>query len=119
MRILFLGDVVGQSGRRAVIDFLPDYRRRHHVYFTVVNGDNAAHGFGLTGKACACLFEAGADVVTTGNHTWDQREIIPCLEKEKRLLRPANFPEGAPGRGCGFWPPRPISTPPRKTQAVS
>ena len=103
MRILFLGDVVGHGGRRAVIDFLPEFRRRHHVDFTIVNGDNAAHGFGLTGKVCEQLFEAGADAVTTGNHTWDQREILPYLEKERRLLRPFNFPQGAPGRGCGFY----------------
>ncbi len=103
MRILFLGDVVGQSGRRAVVETLPDFRRRYRVDFVVVNGDNAAHGFGLTGGVVAKLFEAGADVVTTGNHTWDQREIIPYLDKERRLLRPANYPEGAPGKGCGFY----------------
>lgn len=103
MRILFLGDVVGQDGRRAVLNLLPEWRRRWKVDFAVVNGDNAAHGFGLTGGICSQLFEAGADVVTTGNHTWDQKEICPYLESERRLLRPANYPEGAPGRGCGFY----------------
>lgn len=103
MRILFLGDIVGQTGRLLVIQKLPELRKRYAIDFTVINADNAAHGFGLTGGICNQLYEAGADVVTTGNHTWDQREIIPFLETEKRLLRPVNYPEGTPGKGAGFY----------------
>lgn len=103
MRILFLGDVVGQSGRKLVVDTLPDFRRKYRVDFVIVNGDNAAHGFGLTPGICRDLFSAGADVITTGNHGWEHPDIRPLLNEEPRLVRPANFPNGAPGAGCGFY----------------
>ena len=94
MRILFLGDVLGKSGRRLVVETLPDFRRRYHVDFAIVNGDNAAHGFGLSLSVCRELFQAGADVITSGNHGWIAKEIQPILDTENRLLRPANYPAG-------------------------
>jgi metallophosphoesterase (TIGR00282 family) len=104
MRILYLGDVVGRSGRDAVVQRLPEIRRRLEADFVVVNGENAAHGFGITPKICEDFYTAGADVVTLGNHTWDQREIIPYLDSEARVLRPLNYPPGTPGRGSGIFP---------------
>ncbi len=99
MRILFVGDVVGRSGRDAVVHFLPELRRRLDLDLAIVNGENAAHGFGLTEAICRQFYEAGADVITTGNHVWDQREIIGYIDGDPRLLRPLNFPAGTPGRG--------------------
>lgn len=103
MRILYLGDVVGSEARKKIIAFLPDFRKRYGVDFTVLNGDNAAHGFGITESMCLQFYAAGVDVLTTGNHIWDQRDIIPFLEKDARILRPANYPEGTPGKGCGLY----------------
>ena len=103
MRILFLGDVVGKSGRRLVVETLPDFQRKYHVDFTIVNGDNAAHGFGLSQSVCRELFSAGADVITSGNHGWTPKEILPLLDTENRLLRPANYPAGTPGKGGGLY----------------
>ena len=99
MRILICGDVVGRSGRKAIAQHLPKLRDRYRVDFVIINGENAAGGFGITPKICDEFFEAGADAITTGNHVWDQREIIPHLDKEPRILRPANFPKGTPGKG--------------------
>ena len=106
MKILFLGDVVGAAGRRAVVDNLPRLRRDLDLDFVIVNGENAAHGFGITGEICDALFDAGADCVTTGNHVWDRREIIPHFQRETRLLRPHNFPKGTPGRGARVFDDR-------------
>lgn len=103
MRLLICGDVVGRSGRNVVCDNLGDLRRRLALDFIIVNGENAAGGFGLTPKICDQFYDAGADVVTTGNHVWDQREIIPHFDREKRLLRPQNFPAGTPGSGAGLY----------------
>jgi 2',3'-cyclic-nucleotide 2'-phosphodiesterase len=103
MRILFLGDVVGRSGRTAVIEALPRLRERYGAHFVVVNGENAAGGFGITEAILTELLDAGADVVTTGNHVWDQRETLIFIERHDRLLRPINFPKGAPGRGAGLF----------------
>ena len=103
MRILILGDVVGRSGRRAVCEALPHLRHELALDFVVVNGENAAGGFGITPKICCQFLAAGADVVTTGNHAWDQKDIIPHFDKEKRLLRPHNYPEGTPGTGMGLY----------------
>ncbi len=103
MNILFCGDVVGRAGRDIVLEQLPDLRRRLALDFVIVNGENAAHGFGITDKICDALYEAGADVITTGNHVWDQREIIGHIDKEPRLLRPVNYPPGTPGRGTGVF----------------
>ncbi len=99
MRILFLGDIVGRSGRRAVLEQLPALRRRLDADFVIINGENAAGGFGITSKIAGELYEAGADCLTTGNHVWDQRELIAEIDGDHRLLRPLNYPEGTPGRG--------------------
>lgn len=103
MRILFLGDVVGRSGRDAIARHLPDLRARLAPDLVVINAENAAHGFGLTPEIARALYAAGADVLTLGNHAWDRREIIPYIEGEPRLLRPLNYPPGTPGRGAGVF----------------
>ncbi len=99
MRILLCGDVVGRAGRRVLETRLPVLRERYGVDFVVVNGENAANGFGITPKICRQILAAGADLVTTGNHVWDRREIIPHFADETRLLRPDNYPAGTPGTG--------------------
>lgn len=103
MRILFCGDVVGRAGREAVTRHVPELRRRLRTDFVIANGENAAHGFGMTEKTCAELFEAGVDVITGGNHTWDKPEIIPRMNSDSRLLRPANYPPTVPGRGANVY----------------
>ena len=103
MRLLFLGDIVGRSGRDAVVDRLPALRKELALDFVVANGENAAGGYGITGKICQSVYGAGVDVITTGNHVWDQREIIPYIEGDPRLLRPQNFPKNTPGRGFGVF----------------
>lgn len=106
MRLLFCGDVVGRPGRDAIAAHLPGLRQRLDLDFVVVNGENAASGFGITDKICRQLFEAGADVITGGNHSWDQREVMAYIASEPRLLRPQNFPSGTPGRGSGVFETR-------------
>jgi metallophosphoesterase (TIGR00282 family) len=103
MRVLFLGDVVGRSGRNALIETLPKLRARYAADFVAVNGENAAGGFGITEQILVELLDAGADVVTTGNHVWDQREALIFIERYDRLLRPLNFPANTPGRGAGLF----------------
>lgn len=103
MRILFLGDVVGRSGRDAIREWLPALIRGQNIDFCVVNGENAAAGFGMTPQIVQEILAAGADVVTSGDHVWDQKELIPALAQEKRLLRAVNFPDAAPGRGLGVY----------------
>lgn len=103
MRLLFLGDVVGRSGRTAVVEKLPLLRERYRADFVAVNGENAAGGFGISEAILTELLDAGADVITTGNHVWDQRETLIFIERHDRLLRPINFPPGAPGRGAGIY----------------
>ncbi|MBL4598391.1 MAG: TIGR00282 family metallophosphoesterase [Rhizobiaceae bacterium] len=103
MRILFLGDMVGRSGREAVYDQLPGLIRSLKLDFVIVNGENAAAGFGITEKIYHETIEAGADVVTTGNHVFDQKEALGFAEREDRFLRPANFPKGTPGRGANIF----------------
>jgi metallophosphoesterase (TIGR00282 family) len=100
LRILFLGDLVGRSGRDAVTAALPGLRRHLNLDLVVVNAENASHGFGLAPDMARALLVAGADAITLGNHAWDRREIIPYIEQEPRLLRPLNFPPGTPGRGA-------------------
>jgi metallophosphoesterase (TIGR00282 family) len=107
MNLLFLGDVVGRAGRDAVLARLPELRRRLAADFVVVNGENAAGGFGITEKIARDFFDAGVDCITTGNHVWDQKELIGTIDREPRILRPLNFPEGTPGRGAAvFQAPR-------------
>lgn len=103
MRILFLGDVVGRSGRVGVLETLPKLRERYRADFVVVNGENSAGGFGITEAILTELLDAGADVVTTGNHIWDQREALVFIERHDRLLRPINYPPGTPGKGAGLF----------------
>jgi len=103
MRLLFIGDVVGRAGRRAVLEALPELRARYETDLVIVNGENAAGGFGITEQIFSDLCDAGADVVTTGNHVWDQRETLVYIERHDRLLRPINFPPGTPGRGAGLF----------------
>jgi hypothetical protein len=103
MRLLFVGDVFGRAGRAAVAEYLPQLKSTLKPDFVVVNGENAAHGAGITEKICEALLDAGADVVTGGNHSWDQKEALSYIERQPRLLRPANFPHGTPGRGVGVF----------------
>src|SRR5215211_7932724 len=100
MRLLFLGDIVGRPGRNAVTARLPALRERWRLDCVVVNGENAAGGFGITEAICDEILMAGADAVTLGNHSWDQREALVFIERQPRLVRPANFPAGTPGRGA-------------------
>jgi len=99
MRILFIGDVIGDTGRKVLAKRLETLVDEHRIDLVIANGENAAGGFGIVPKIADELFEIGIDVITTGNHVWDKKEVLPYLEKEKRLLRPANYPEGVPG--CG------------------
>jgi metallophosphoesterase (TIGR00282 family) len=99
MRILFLGDTVGRAGREAAAAALPVLRATLKVDLAIVNAENASHGFGLAPEMARALFEAGADVITLGNHAWDRREIIPFIAETPRLIRPLNFPPGTPGGG--------------------
>ena len=103
MRILYLGDVVGKSGRVALTEKLPALKIKFSIDFVVVCGENAAHGFGITEKICVSFFNSGVDVITLGNHAWDQREIINYIRRESRLLRPLNYPEGTVGQGFGVY----------------
>jgi hypothetical protein len=99
LTVLFLGDVVGEPGRNAVIARLPELKEQHAVDFAIVNGENAAAGRGITGKITIDLLRAGVAVVTTGDHIWDQKDILLFIDTEPRLLRPLNYPPGAPGHG--------------------
>ena len=103
MRLLFLGDMVGRTGRTAVWERLPGLIAELKLDFAIVNGENAAGGFGITEEILRETLAAGADVVTTGNHVWDQREALDFAPREPRFLRPANFPAGTPGRGAGVY----------------
>ena len=99
LTVLFLGDIVGEPGRSAVIARLPSLKEQHAIDFIVVNGENAAGGRGITGKITIDLLRAGVAVITTGDHVWDQKETLTFIETEPRLLRPINYPAGAPGNG--------------------
>ena len=103
MKILFIGDVVGKPGRRAVRELVPVLRRRHALDAVIANGENSAGGSGITPETAGELFEAGVDVITSGDHLWDQKEVSILLENERRFLRPANYPEGVPGRGSNIF----------------
>ncbi len=99
MRILFLGDIVGEPGRKAVIKNLSSIKRQHNIDFSIVNGENSAGGKGITPKIAKELFAAGVQVITTGDHVWDQNEILEYLPTEPKVLRPINYPAGTPGNG--------------------
>jgi metallophosphoesterase (TIGR00282 family) len=99
MKILFIGDIFGEPGRNAIKSILPDLIRERNIDFVVANGENAAGGRGITPRICDELFEQGIDVITSGNHIWDQRQIIPYISEHPRLIRPANYPSEQPGTG--------------------
>ena len=99
MLILVIGDIIGQPGRKALREFLPDLRQQYGLDMVIANAENAAGGFGLTLAIAKELFDTGADVLTSGNHIWAQKEIIPHLDSELPILRPLNYPLGVPGRG--------------------
>ncbi len=104
MNILILGDIVGPSGRKAVVNTLPNLIRKKKLDFVIVNGENAADpGVGITRENTEDFFQAGADVITTGNHVWDQKETMEFINSEKRLLRPENLNKGSPGTGIGIF----------------
>jgi len=103
MRLAFFGDVVGRSGREGVAEHLPALRRRLALDFVVVNAENAANGFGITEKTAGELFDAGADCLTLGNHSWDQKEALTYIVREPRLLRPVNYPRLSDAPGKGAW----------------
>lgn len=102
MRLLFLGDIVGRTGRKAVVDALPGLRRRFALDCVIINGENAAGGFGITEAILEELIEAGADAVTLGNHAFDQKEALVFIERYPQLVRPINYPKGTPGRGASL-----------------
>ncbi len=103
LKILFIGDIIGRPGRQLIRDLLPRLVDQHMIDLVIANGENAAAGFGLTPDVVSELFDLGVDVLTTGNHVWDKRDGLVCLDQEPALLRPANYPEGAPGRGVGIY----------------
>ena len=103
IRILLVGDVVGKPGREAFREIFPSLQEREGIHFTVVNAENAAGGSGLTEKAVSRLLDGGADVLTAGDHVWRNKEIFDFIDSQPRLLRPANFPAGSPGRGSGVF----------------
>jgi 2',3'-cyclic-nucleotide 2'-phosphodiesterase len=103
MRILFIGDIVGKPGRQAVESLLERCVADHQIDFTVANGENAAGGMGITPVIASEFLDLGIDVLTSGNHIWAKKEILPFLDEEERLLRPANYPDRVPGRGAGIF----------------
>ncbi len=104
MNILFVGDVFGQPGRAALLRWLPGFREERAVDFVIANGENAANGAGITSKIALKLLGGGVDVLTTGNHVWRQKEVYSFLATDERIVRPANYPAGAPGRGLTVRP---------------
>ena len=103
MKIMMCGDVVGRSGRDVIEKQIPLLRDREQIDFVILNGENSANGFGITKKICEKFYNCGVDVITSGNHIWDQKEILEYIDKDKRLLRPCNFPENCPGNGFGVF----------------
>jgi metallophosphoesterase (TIGR00282 family) len=102
MRILFIGDILGRSGRKIVLDRLPGLIEQWKLDFVVINGENAAGGFGITETIYRELIDAGADAITLGNHAWDQKEALVFIERAPKLVRPINYPAGTPGRGAAL-----------------
>jgi 2',3'-cyclic-nucleotide 2'-phosphodiesterase len=103
VKLLFIGDIVGQPGRLAVKALLPGLRERHGLDLVIANGENSAGGNGITPKTAGEIFAAGVDVITSGDHLWDQKEVVDLIETEPRFLRPLNYPAGTPGRGAGIF----------------
>ena len=103
MNILICGDIVGRSGREIIYERLPSLRKENDIDFVIVNGENAASGFGITKKICESFYNVGVDVITTGNHVWDQKEVISYIDSDNRLIRPINYPKNTPGKGMGVY----------------
>lgn len=103
MKILFIGDIVGSPGREAVKKLLPELEKEYGIDFTIANAENAAGGSGITSSVAKDLFDSGVNVLTSGDHIWKKREIFEIINSEERILRPANFPQGAPGSGWGLF----------------
>jgi hypothetical protein len=103
VKLLFIADIVGQPGRRAVKELLPQLRQEHGVGVVVANGENAAGGSGITGKTAEEIFAAGVDIITCGDHLWDQKEVMELLAGEPRFVRPLNYPPGTPGQGSAIF----------------
>jgi metallophosphoesterase (TIGR00282 family) len=103
VKLLFIGDIVGQPGRRAVRDLLPKLREKHGLDVVVANGENSAGGSGITVKTAQEIFAAGVDVITSGDHLWDQKEVMELLASERRFVRPSNYPPGTPGQGSTLF----------------
>jgi len=99
VKLLFIADIVGQPGRRAVKELLPKLRRLHQVNWVIANGENAAGGSGITVRTADEIFSSGVDAITCGDHLWDQKEVVELLENERRFVRPLNYPAGTPGQG--------------------
>ena len=103
MNILFLGDIVGETGVHAVKKILPKFKQKYNIDFVIANGENADKGYGILPEICEELFDCGVDVITSGNHIWDKKEILPYIAKTNRLIRPANYPKGCPGEGSNIF----------------
>jgi metallophosphoesterase (TIGR00282 family) len=103
VKILFIGDIVGEPGRRAVKTLVPKLRGQHALDFVIANGENSAGGSGITPRTAGEIFSAGVDVITSGDHLWDQKEVMELLANEKRFLRPLNYPADVPGCGSGVF----------------
>jgi len=110
VKLLFIGDIVGEPGRRAVKQLAPQLRQRHGLDVVIANGENSAGGSGITPRTAEEIFSAGVDIITSGDHLWDQKEVSALLENEKRFLRPLNYPPGTPGQGSAIF--RPTGKPP-------
>jgi len=103
VKLLFIADIVGQPGRRAVLALVPQLRQQHALNLVVANGENAAGGSGITVKTAEEIFAAGVDIITCGDHLWDQKEVMALLEGERRFVRPLNYPPGTPGQGSTIF----------------
>ena len=103
MKLLFIADIVGQPGRRAVKELVPKLRRQHGLALVVANGENAAGGSGITPKTAEEIFSGGVDIITSGDHLWDQKEVTSLLQSERRFVRPLNYPPGTPGQGSTIF----------------
>lgn len=103
MRLIFIGDVVGQPGRRAITALLPRLRAEHKIDLVIANVENAAGGSGITLKTAEEILASGVDIMTSGDHLWDQKEVLELLAREHRFVRPANYPAGTPGQGSTVW----------------
>jgi metallophosphoesterase (TIGR00282 family) len=103
VKVLFIGDIVGQPGRRAVKELTQKLRQRHGLHLVVANGENSAGGSGITPRTAEEIFSAGVDIITSGDHLWDQKEVIELLEREPRFVRPLNYPAGTPGQGSAIF----------------